>query len=147
MSADLDEIAGLDEGVFPGWVRTGEGFRVGIPDARGRGFVPVCRFFGAGFAPLSSHFYTPYPDECEIVKDDPNWTYEKTAFGLALPDAATQGCPPGSRPLYRAWNRNAGGAPNHRYDTDYYSMQNSVLRQGWILEGDAKTLVFACVPD
>ena len=23
----------------------------------------------------------------------------------------------------------------------------AVLRQGWILEGDAKTLVFACVPD
>ncbi|HET9340822.1 MAG TPA: hypothetical protein VFQ55_17605, partial [Casimicrobiaceae bacterium] len=87
-----------------------------------------------------------YPGECEIVKADPNWQYEKIAFGLALPDPATRGCPPDARPLYRAWNRNVGGAPNHRYNSDLWSVVLSVLRQGWILEGDAATLVFACLP-
>jgi photosystem II stability/assembly factor-like uncharacterized protein len=144
VSADVDEIAGLDAGVFAGWVRTGEGFRVA--EAATPGHLPACRFFSTGFGAVSTHFYTPYPVECEIVKADPNWQYEKVAFGLALPDASTLGCPPDTRPLYRAWNRNMGGAPNHRYNTDLWSVVLSVLRQGWILEGDAKTLVFACVP-
>lgn len=144
VSADLDEIAGLDAGVFAGWVRTGEGFRVAESAAPGN--QAACRFFGIGFGATSSHFYTPYPGECEIVKADPNWQYEKIAFGLALPDPATRGCPPDARPLYRAWNRNVGGAPNHRYNSDLWSVVLSVLRQGWILEGDAATLVFACVP-
>lgn len=146
VSSNLDEIAGLDAGVFYGWARTGEGFRVGIPDARGRGFVPVCRFFGVGFAPLSSHFYTPYPNECDIVKADPKWLYEKIAFGLALPDAATHGCPPGARPLYRLWNRNLGGAPNHRYTTSALTF-DEMIGQGWIFEGEKETRVFACVPN
>ena len=144
VSADVDEIAGLDAGVFAGWVRTGEGFRVAEGNAQGN--QPACRFFGIGFGATSSHFYTPYPGECEIVKADPNWQYEKIAFGLALPDPATRGCPLDTRPIYRAWNRNMGGSPNHRYNSDLWSVVNSVLRQGWILEGDAATLVFACVP-
>jgi photosystem II stability/assembly factor-like uncharacterized protein len=144
VSADADEITGLDAGVFAGWVRTGEGFRVA--EGTSSGNAATCRFFSVGFGAVSSHFYTPYPQECDIVKADPNWVYEKIAFGLALPDPATRGCPSNTRPLYRAWNRNQGGAPNHRYNTDLWSIVNSVLRQGWILEGDIKTLVFACVP-
>lgn len=144
VSADLDEVAGLDAGVFAGWARTGEGFRVA--EAGPSGYQPACRFFGTGFGATSTHFYTPYPHECDIVKADPNWQFEKIAFGLSLPDPVTLGCPPDTRPLYRAWNRNQGGAPNHRYNTDLWSIALSVLRQGWILEGDAKTLVFACVP-
>jgi hypothetical protein len=143
-SADLDEIAGLDAGVFAGWVRTGEGFRVA--EGNVAGYLPTCRFFSVGFGAISTHFYTPYPGECDIVKADANWFYEKIAFGLALPDATTRGCPPGTRPLYRAWNRNFGGAPNHRYNADLASMQASVLADDWILEGEARTLVFACVP-
>ena len=132
--------------MFYGWARTGEDFRVGIPDARGRGFVPVCRFFGVGFAPLSSHFYTPYPDECDVVKTDPKWFYEKTAFGLALPDAATHGCPLGTRPLYRLWNRNQDNAPNHRYTTSTLTF-DEMIGQGWVFEGEKETRVFACVPN
>ncbi len=144
VSADVDEIAGLDAGVFAGWLRTGEGFRVA--EGADPGNQAVCRFFGTGFAPKSSHFYTPYPAECETVKSDPNWFYEKIAYGLALPDAVTRGCPPDTRPLFRTWNRNKGGAPNHRYNTDWGSMERSVLSQGWVLEGEASTFVFACVP-
>jgi hypothetical protein len=144
VSADSDEIAGLDAGVFDGWVRSGEGFRVA--EASTPGNHPACRFFGVGFGATSSHFYTPYPAECDIVKADPNWHYEKIAFGLSTPDPATRACPPDARPLYRAWNRNSGGAPNHRYNSDLWSMVLSVLRQGWILEGEEETSVFACVP-
>ena len=39
-----------------------------------------------------------------------------------------------------------GGAPNHRYNADLASMQGSVLAQDWFVEGEARTLVFACVP-
>ena len=144
VSADLDEIAGLDAGVFAGWVRTGEGFRVVEGNVPGN--LATCRFFGVGFGNVSSHFYSPYPNECDDVKDDPNWQYEKIAFGLALPDPATRGCPPDTRPLYRAWNRNQGGSPNHRYNADLFSMLGSVLRHNWILEGEVDSRVFACVP-
>jgi hypothetical protein len=143
VSADLDEVAGLDAGVFQGWARTGEGFRVAEQGAPGN--LPVCRFFGVGFAPKSSHFYTPYPAECDIVKNDPNWVYEKIAFGLALPVPATSGCPPGTRALYRLWNQGQGGATNHRYTTSTITF-DSMLAQGWIFEGEAQTRVFACVP-
>jgi photosystem II stability/assembly factor-like uncharacterized protein len=143
VSADVDEIAGLDAGVFQGWARTGEGIRVA--EGSDIGNQPVCRFFGVGFAPLSSHFYTPYPTECEIVKADPKWLYEKIAFGLALPDAVTHGCPPSSRALYRVWNKNENGAPNHRYTTSQFTL-GEMLGLGWIFEGEAQTQVFACVP-
>jgi hypothetical protein len=144
VSADLDEIAGLDAGVFQGWGRTGESFRVAEGVTPGN--LPVCRFFGVGFAPLSSHFYTPYTAECDIVKADPKWFYEKVAFGLALPDGATHGCPPDTRPLYRLWNANRDGAPNHRYTTSMATFE--VMRnQAWIFEGEKESRVFACVPD
>ena len=48
----------------------------------------MCRFFGVGFAPQSSHFYTPYASECDALKANPEWLYEKIAFGLALPGLA-----------------------------------------------------------
>ena len=144
VSADLDEIAGLDAGVFQGWARTGESFRVAEGDDAGN--QPVCRFFGVGFAPLSSHFYTPYPGECEIVKNDPKWFYEKIAFGLALPDGTSHGCPPETRPLYRLWNGNMQGAPNHRYTISMATFQ-LMQNLSWIFEGEKETRVFACVPD
>jgi hypothetical protein len=144
VSADLDEIAGLDAGVFTGWSRTGESFRVA--EGTTPGFQPVCRFFGVGFQPLASHFYTPYANECDLLKADPKWVYEKIAFGLATPEPATSGCPPNTRTLYRLFNRNAGGAPNHRYTT-HTATFDFMLNQGWIFEGNAATRVFACVPN
>ena len=50
-----------------------------------------------------------------------------------------------TRPLFRLWNANRDGAPNHRYTTSmgtFDVMQN----QGWIFEGAKVTRVFACVP-
>jgi photosystem II stability/assembly factor-like uncharacterized protein len=144
VSADVDEIAALDDGAFFGWQRTSDGFRVAtVNDA---GTVPTCRFFGVGFAPLSSHFYTPYPAECEGLKTNPAWLYERVAFALAMPDPVTRGCPPGTRGLYRAWNQNRQGAPNHRFTADLDATFYWTLWQGWQHEGNADTLVFACVP-
>ena len=86
------------------------------------------------------------PSLVGIVNADPKWVYEKIAFGLALPDAATHGCPLGTRPLYRLWNRNLDGAPNHRYTTSTHTF-DEMIEQGWIFEGEKETRVFACVPN
>lgn len=111
--------------------------------------MPVCRFFsGATFAPLSSHFYTPYPGECDTVDAGPAWKFEKLAFSLTLPTGSGQGngsCASGTVPLYRAYNAMKGGAPNHRYTTRASTL-DAMIAQGWIMEGEANTRVFACVP-
>jgi len=143
VSADLDEIAGLDAGVFQGWARTGEGFRVA--EANDPGNSPVCRYFGV-FPPQSTHFYSPYPHECEILATTPPWIYEKIAFGLALPTAPPErGCPPDTRALRRFYNNSMGGLPNHRYSTSMVTF-DTMVAEGWTFEGEAPTLVFACVP-
>jgi photosystem II stability/assembly factor-like uncharacterized protein len=141
-TSDPVEVDGLDRGIIGGWERTGAFTRVEPTAPLPR--RPVCRFYGSGFAPKSSHFYTPYADECESLKGDPKWVYEGIAFGWRLPDANGR-CNLGFRPLYRLYNDFAGGAPNHRYTTslrDFYAM----LDAGWVFEGDARTLVFGCVP-
>lgn len=143
VTVDAHEIAGLDAGTFQGWRRTLEGFRVAATTSPSS--LPVCRFFGVGFAPLSSHFYTPYPTECEFVKADPKWLYETIAFGLALPNTNTLGCQVNSRPLYRLWNAGLSGAPNHRYTTST-STFGDMINQGWVFEGVGSTQLFACVP-
>lgn len=143
VTADADEIAALDDGVIDGWRRTGEGFRVA--EALAPGTEPVCRFFGVGFGSLPTHFYTPYVFECNKIMNDPHWSYEKIAFGVALPDPVTRGCGPGMRPLARLWNDGRSGAPNHRYTTSRIVL-NEMLDRGWIFEGVGSTRVFACVP-
>ena len=147
VSADADEVAKLDADASSGWLRTGESFTV---QSRVQGSaMPVCRFFsGATFAPLSSHFYTPYAEECDTVDAGPAWKFEKLAFSLTLPVDAGKGngtCPPGTVPLYRAYNAMRGGAPNHRY-TMRAATLDAMIAQGWIMEGEANTRVFACVP-
>lgn len=144
LSADSDEIAALDAGVFSGWTRTGEGFPVAEFSTPGN--ESVCRFFGVGFAPMSSHFYTPYAQECELLRSNSAWLYERMAFGLALPASNTHGCPAGTRAINRLWNRNERGAPNHRYTTNKYVF-DSMITAGWVMEGEASTFVFACVPN
>jgi len=142
-SSDPVEVDGLDRGIIGGWERTGAYTRIEPTAPLPR--RAVCRFYGTGFAPKSSHFYTPYPDECEALKGDPKWIYEGIAFGWRLPDANGR-CDVGFRPLYRLYNDFAGGAPNHRYTTSlrgFYAM----LGEGWVFEGDARTLVFGCLPN
>ena len=87
MTADPDEIAGLDGGAYGGvFTRTGQTFKG--RDGPANGAIAVCRFFTVTFAPLSSHFYTADAPECEGLKANPDWQYEKIAFFDAVPIGA-----------------------------------------------------------
>ena len=73
-----------------GWKRTDYAFPVFT--GFGSGATSVCRFFsGSAFAPASSHFYTPYPGECDAVSSNPDWQFESIAFYLRMPDNAGHG--------------------------------------------------------
>jgi hypothetical protein len=137
MTAQADEIAGLDGGAFGGvFSRTGREFDV--YDGPVAGAIPVCRFFTVAFAPKSSHFYTSDPVECAGVKLNPNWQYEKIAFYVRFHEPA---CPAGHVPVYRLYNNGMTGAPNHRYTTDLALYNQFVNTMGWAPEG-----VRFCVP-
>lgn len=70
LTAQADEIAAIDSGIFAGWSRTGATFNVWTS---GAGLADVCRFFTTYFAPKGSHFYTAIASECEVVKKNPIW--------------------------------------------------------------------------
>lgn len=145
VTADAHEIARLDEDPAHPWTRTGHAFNVWNDDAS---LVPACRFWSdQTFAPKSSHVYTPYAAECEKLKADPSWRFERNAFALRLPEgsAGARTCASDSRPLYRAYNKGLGGAPNHRYTADPQVL-DAMIAAGWAMEGEAATRVFACVP-
>ncbi|MBI4741318.1 MAG: hypothetical protein HY777_07190 [Betaproteobacteria bacterium] len=110
----------------------------------GPGLYPVCRFFSTAFAPKSSHFYTPYPDECESLKAGAVWAYEADAFFLQLPDMIGN-CATDTTTLYCLYNNGMSGAPNHRY-TNNRNVWEQMKAQGWIFEGNTGTGAFACVP-
>lgn len=95
MTAQPDEIAGLDGGAYNGaFARTGASFNAS-GRARRRNAAGV-RFFTTAFAPKSSHFYTADPVECDGVKQNPDWQYEKVAFYIAVPTAGV--CAAGTVP-------------------------------------------------
>lgn len=139
VTADSTEIAALDGGKFAGWARTEQAFLV-YPLSNT--LAGVCRFFSTSFNP-SSHFYTPFADECTTVKSNPRWQFEGTVFGVRLPDV--NGNCTASRPLYRLYNNGQGGAPNHRYTTDS-ATRSTMIAQGWIPEGFGPLGIGACVP-
>lgn len=144
VTADQAEIAGLDGGAYGGaWARTG--FAFGVYTAPAEGLAPVCRFFSTSFAPKSSHFYTANPVECEGVKRNPDWFYEKIAFYVPVPDAEGR-CPTGTSPVYRMYNGGQGGAPNHRFTTSYATRLAFVPGGGWVLEGVPPTGAAMCAP-
>ncbi len=144
VTADADEIAGLDAGAFGGvWHRTGQTF--GVYAASADGLAPVCRFYSTNFAPRNSHFYTADPVECEGLKRNPDWTYEKIAFHVSLPDAAGV-CPTGTSPVYRMFNNGQGGAPNHRFTISYGTRLEFVPGKGWAGEGVPPTGAAMCAP-
>jgi len=104
------------------------------------GVVPVCRFFTTAVAPKSSHFYTADPAECEVVKANPNWQYEKIAFFIR--PAAGGTCPAFHTPVYRMYNNGMTGAPNHRFTTDESIYLDFTTHRGWAGEG-----VRFCAPE
>jgi hypothetical protein len=138
VTADPAEIAGLDGGAYNfAFQRTGQTFKVYISGAG----VDVCRFFTTPgtFGTKSSHFYTAVASECNGLKTNPNWIYEKIAGRVILPTAG--GCPAGHQLLYRLYNSGITGAPNHRYTTSL-TIRSQMMQQGFVPE-DANS---ACVP-
>ena len=139
-TAIADEISLLDSGYFSGWARTGRTFGIWKFDIGG--LAAVCRFFSTSFAPKSSHFYTPFINECAIVKNNPNWQYEGIVAYLALP--YNDGTCPTGLPFYRLYNNGMGGAPNHRYTTSLF-VRSGMIGAGWIPEGYGIGVI-GCVP-
>lgn len=138
-----DEVDALDSAAIGGWQRTGQYFPV-FSSTDGAA-VPMCRFFsGAAFAPMSTHFLTPYPSECAKLKSDSAWTFEGAVLPVRLPDA--QGtCAIGTFPVYRLFNAAQAGAPVHRYTTST-TIRMQAIEAGWEAEGRGPFAVTACVP-
>ena len=141
-TANAAEIAALDSGMFPGWVRTGEGFNV--YSGASLGTATVCRFFSASFAPKSSHFYSQDAGECSIVNQSGAWQFEGDVMGIPVADALGN-CAAGTQPVYRLYNNGQGGAPAHRFTTSL-AIRSQMLAQGWISEGYGNDGVIMCSP-
>ncbi|HEV8501875.1 MAG TPA: hypothetical protein VGR63_09855 [Casimicrobiaceae bacterium] len=146
VTADPSEIASLDAGQFPPWVRTGRSFWVypsGLPIAANES--PVCRYFTTPTAGFETHFYSALPQECDAIPTlfPGIWTLETDdAFGVQQPDNATGACPSGTSPLFRLYN--GGPNVNHRYVTDLDT--RALLVPPWIPEGYGPLGVGMCVP-
>ena len=142
VTAIADEIVKLDNGTFVGWTRTGRQFNVYTGTASG--LSTVCRFFSTSFDPKSSHFYTPFTTECDIVKQNKDWTFEGLVFAMPIPQL-NGACAAGTVPVYRLYNDGQGAAPNHRYTTDL-SVRAQMIGKGWIPEGYGDLGVIMCSP-
>jgi hypothetical protein len=129
-----DEINALDSGALTGWQRTGLSFKVF--NAPSPGSVPVCRFYGLPGAGLDSHFITANADECNLLMQPPYnsaWLLESAdAFEVFLPNFATGQCPPGSVPVYRAWDHRPDS--DHRYTPDP-AVELAMIAIGYVAEG------------
>jgi hypothetical protein len=138
------EIAALDGGAFGGvWQRTGQQFNVYSTANPPAAAATVWRFFSTSYAPKSSHFYTGILSEYNALIANPNWELEGPVFNAPQP-AADGSCPAGSIPIYRLYNNNMGGAPNHRFTTDL-SVRAQMIAAGWTPEGFGIGVTF-CSP-
>jgi probable HAF family extracellular repeat protein len=142
LTANPDEIAALDNGVFLGWARTGQTFNVYVDAPIGTN--ATCRFFSAAFSPKSSHFYTAFADECAKVKTNPDWQFEGIVFNIAVPDQ-NGSCPSNTQPVYRLYNNGQGAAPNHRFTTSL-AVRSQMVAAGWVPEGPGGLGVGMCAP-
>jgi hypothetical protein len=133
VTAIPQEIADLDSGKYAGWQRTGQQFNVYDTANAPVASSNVWRFFSTSFAPKSSHFYTAILTEYNSLLTNINWQLEGPVFNTLMP-APDGTCPTGSIPIYRLYNQNMGGAPNHRFTIDP-SEQAQMVAAGWAAEG------------
>lgn len=140
------EIADLDAGVHPGWVRTGLRFLAySDPALAPAGATPVCRFYLLP-AVGDSHFYSGDPAECAATaaKFGNAWTMESSAvFWIVLPDKTTGACPAGLRPVYRFFH---AAVTNHRYTAEVDIRDDIATTPGWVAEGYGPNAVIMCSP-
>ena len=142
LTANPTEIADLDTGVFVGWERTGQRFLTYVNHVAGTN--PVCRFYRKP-AFGDSHFYSASPVECAetAAKYADEWVYESPAvFYIQLPDAATGGCPIGTQPLWRFFNK---VTINHRYTTEMVLRDQMRAKPAvWVPEGYGPDATIMC---
>lgn len=145
-SADIAEQNSVDSGLFGRWERTGKSFYSG-------GYLPLCRFYGSVSPGPNSHFFTVDPDECNGLKskqitpipiDLQQWNFEGNGFytSFAQSVAGVVTCPPGTVPVYRAYNNAypASGPKNpwdsnHRFSVNKTDIDTLVSQLGWKDEG------------
>jgi hypothetical protein len=148
MTADTAEAADLDNGVHPGWKRTGLTFLALKPGASVAGSTPIGRFYGSPDAGLDSHFYTASAQETAAVQDKfaGIWLLESPEVFRAMPvDPNTGKCPSDFEPIYRLYNKRSD--VNHRY-TDDLTVFQSMVAKGYVAEGNGNPNlpVIFCMP-
>jgi len=112
-TADPNEAAKLDQGFSgKGWTRTGVTWSAWANPGDSSTAVPVCRFSGAPGKVPSSHFYTADTNECEVVKQDPAWTFESIAFYIDVPQNGI--CKVGTTPVYQSFYPGTGASLSHQ---------------------------------
>lgn len=131
LTASEEEAAALDASGL--WVRTGFHFRAWSATNEAAGTVSVCRFTGTPNIGPNSHFFTADANECTIVRTNPYWVYEGTAFRTLVPSAGT--CAVGTSPVIRFFLSGSDVTQvRHRYVVD--PAEAARLRvSGWIEEG------------
>jgi len=136
ITAVPSEIQDLDNGVHPGWLRTGLTFLAySDPSVAPSGARPVCRFYVLPQAG-DSHFYSADPAECAAtaIKFAGTWVEESPAlFYILLPNTTNGACPANTRAVFRFLN-NANGL-HHRYTAEVRVRDSTLSDGGWILEG------------
>jgi hypothetical protein len=143
----MAEMALLDNGAIPGWMRTGQSFWVYPADGKAPlNTSPVCRLYGPPPGGLDWHFYSASPAECAAtrVRFPGVWIVESSDFfNVYLPDAGTGACPTGTTPVYRFVDPRTG---DHRYTTDT-TLTPFIAQGGWIAEGYGPNAVAMCSPE
>jgi hypothetical protein len=144
VTAGQAEIVALDGGAFGGlWKRTGQQFKVYDLSNAPATSSTVSRFFSTLFDPKSAHFYTANVAEYNALVSGAGWQLEGPVFSTPLPDS-NGNCPAGTIPTYRLYNNGMGGAPNHRFITDF-TERGVMIGNGWIPEGQGVGVGF-CSP-
>jgi hypothetical protein len=142
VAATTSDISDLDNGVHPGWARTGHQFQVW--DGPVGVTQPVCRYYiPPGYG--DSHFFSAMPDECAIALVKFPWLVKESdrAFYIALPNSATGRCAVNEVPVYRLWN--GRGDSNHRYTTSTVA-KAQMIAAGYVAEGYGPDQVGMCAP-
>ena len=135
ITALASEIQILDNGVLPGWQRTGLTFLAySDPSVAPVAVSPVCRFYVLPQAG-DSHFYSAVPDECtQTATKFPVWVEESPAlFYIQVPNQITGACPANTRPIFRFLN-NANGL-HHRFTAEVDVRDSINMDGGWTQEG------------
>jgi hypothetical protein len=142
-----DEIAALDAGAHPGWMRTGQSFLAYLPE-QGVG-RPVQRWYGLPSAGLDTHFFTMNVEDDVFLYTHPTqWEKESNdAFDLDFVSSdvgninVAPNCAPGGVPVYRLWNQRTDS--NHRYTTDP-AIKAQMIAKGYVAEGYGPDAIMMC---